>query len=46
MGGHEGMGHAWRVFVRMIQHVWESGEIPRQVLLSMVVLIPKPKQGR
>ena len=39
--GHEGAGDTWRLFVRLLQHVWNEGEIPRQMLLSVVVLIPK-----
>jgi len=27
--------------MRLLQHVWNTGEIPRQMLLSVVVLIPK-----
>ena len=39
--GHEGAGDTWRLFVRRLQHVWNTGKIPRQMLLSVVVLIPK-----
>ena len=39
--GHEGDGDTWRLFVRLLQHVWNIGKIPRQILLSVVVLIPK-----
>ena len=39
--GHEGAGDSWRLFVQLMQHIWESGEIPRQMLLTIVVLIPK-----
>ena len=39
--GHEGAGDTWRLFVRLLQHVWNEGEIPRQMLLSVVVLILK-----
>ena len=39
--GHEGAGDTWRLFVRLLQHVWDKGEIPRQMLLSVVVVIPK-----
>ena len=39
--GHEGAGDTRRLFVRLLQHVWTTGEIPRQMLLSVVVLIPK-----
>ena len=39
--GHEGAGDTWRLFVRLLQHVWNTGEIPLQMNLSVVVLIPK-----
>ena len=39
--GQEGAGDTWRLFVQLIQHVWDTGEIPRQMLLTVVVLIPK-----
>ena len=31
--GHEGAGDTWRLFVRLLQHVWNEGEILRQMLL-------------
>ena len=39
--GQEGAGDTWRLFVRLIEHMWETGEIPCQMLLIIVVLIPK-----
>ena len=39
--GHEGPGNTWCLFVRLLQRVWNEGEIPWQMLLSVVVLIPK-----
>ena len=39
--GFEGAGDTWRLFVRLLQHVWDTGEIPQQMLLSLVVLILK-----
>ena len=39
--GHEGAGDTWPLFVRLLQHIWDTGRIPRQMLLSMVVLIRK-----
>ena len=27
--GHEGAGDTWCLFVRRLQHVWDTGEIPR-----------------
>ena len=37
----DGAGDNWRLFVRLVQAVWEHGEIPRQLLWVIVVLIPK-----
>ena len=39
--GQEGAGDSWRLFVQLLQHIWETGDIPRQMLLTIVVLIPK-----
>ena len=36
--GHEGAGDTWRLFVRLLQHVWDTEEIPWQMLLSVVAL--------
>ena len=38
---HEGAGDTWYLFVWLLQHMWDEEEIPRQILLSVVVLIPK-----
>ena len=34
-------GDNWRLFVQLVQAVWTSGTIPRQLLWIIVVLIPK-----
>ena len=34
-------GDKWRAFVQLVQGIWESGEIPRQMRWLIVVLIPK-----
>ena len=39
--GLEGAGDTWRLLVRLIQHVWDTGEIPSQMLLTIIILIPK-----
>ena len=39
--GHEGAGDTWCLFAQLLQHMWDTGDIPRQMLLSVVVLIPK-----
>ena len=44
-GGLEGAGRAWRMLVRLIQKVWDTGEIPEQMLITIVVLIPKGNSG-
>ena len=38
-------GSAWRMVVELIQQVWDTGEIPCQMLLTIVVLIPKGNSG-
>jgi hypothetical protein len=41
--GNEGKGANWELFVQLIQAVWTHGIIPRQMLWSIVVLIPNGK---
>ena len=36
-----GAGDNWRLFVQLVQAAWTHGAIPRQLLWSIVVLIPK-----
>jgi hypothetical protein len=43
--GYEGRGDTWRIFVRLVQHVWETGDIPRQMRWVVVVLLPKGNSG-
>ena len=31
--------------MRLIQHIWNTGEIPQQMLLTIVILIPKGNLG-
>jgi len=40
-----GNGDDWRLFVELVQVVWTHGIIPRQMLWSIVVLIPKGGGG-
>ena len=40
-GNFAGNGENWRFFVELVQAVWTHGIIPRQMLWSIVVLIPK-----
>merc|ERR1712127_458508 len=43
--GHQGKGDTWRLLLKLIRHIWDTGEIPRQMLLTIVVLIPKGNSG-
>ena len=43
--GHEGRGDMWRLLVKLVQHIWNTGEIPRQMLRTIIVLIPKGTSG-
>jgi len=40
-GNFVGNGDNWKLFVELVQAVWTHGIIPRQMLWSVVVLIPK-----
>ena len=37
----KGAGDRWRALVKLVQAIWERGEIPRQLLWVIVVLLPK-----
>ena len=39
--GDAELGKKWSVFVKLIQTIWEKGEIPQQMSWMTVVLIPK-----
>ena len=41
VAGTELAGDTCCLSVRLIQHVWDTGKIPRQMLLTIVVLLPK-----
>jgi hypothetical protein len=43
--GYKGCGDTWRIFVRLLQHVWEMGDIPQQMRWVVVVLLPKGNSG-
>ena len=43
--GYEGAGDSWQLLLKLIRHIWDTGEIPRQMLLIIVVLIPKGNSG-
>jgi hypothetical protein len=40
-GNFVGTGDKWKLFVKLVQAVWNHGIIPRQMLWGIVVLIPK-----
>ena len=37
----EGIGDTWRILLKLAQHVWDTGEIPCWMLLTIVILILK-----
>ena len=39
--GDSGSGDNWRLFVKLIQTIWDTGDVPQQMLWMIVVLIPK-----
>ena len=39
--GNEGNGANWELFIQLVQAVWTHGNIPRQLLWSIAMLIPK-----
>ncbi len=39
--GNEGKGANWELFIQLVQAVWTHGNIPRQLLRSIAMLIPK-----
>ena len=40
-GADPGLGRKWRIFIELIQTIWERGEISEQVSWMVVVLLPK-----
>lgn len=43
--GPDGPGDSWRLFVELIQVIWDTGRIPTQMLWVVIVLIPKGSGG-
>ncbi len=37
----EGKGKKWRIFVKLMQAVWEQGSVPEQMRWEIIVLLPK-----
>ena len=36
-----GLGEKWRIFVKLMQAVWEQGSIPEQMKWKIIDLLPK-----
>ncbi len=36
-----GLGHKWRVFIKMMQAIWEHGSVPEQMRWEIIVILPK-----
>ena len=43
--GFQGRGGVWRLLVKLVQHIWETGEIPYQMMQVVVILISKRSSG-
>ncbi len=39
--GDIGLGYKWRVYVKMMQALWEHGSIPKQMRWEIIVLLLK-----
>jgi hypothetical protein len=39
--GNKNVGDNWCLFLKLVQAVWDHGDIPPQLLWVIVVLIPK-----
>jgi hypothetical protein len=39
--GHIGLGHKWRVFIKMMQAIWKHGSVSKQMRWEIIVLFPK-----
>ncbi len=39
--GVEGAGDRWRLFIALMQAIWESGAMPTQMSWMVIVLLPK-----
>ena len=45
--GHEGAGNIWHLFVWLLQHAWDTGEIPQQLAADSPVRGGvNPKRGQ
>ncbi len=40
-GADPGVGCKWQIFVKLIQTIWEQGEIPEQISWMVIVLLLK-----
>ena len=43
--GYEGAGDSWCLLLKLIRHILDTGEIPWQMRLTIIVLIPKGNSG-
>ena len=43
--GTKGAGDTWCLLLKLIRHSWDTVDIPRQTLLTIVVLLSKGKLG-
>ena len=43
--GYEGASDSWRLLLKLIHRILDTGEMPRQMLLTVVVLVPKGNAG-
>jgi hypothetical protein len=43
--GKEGAGSHWRLFVSLIQAVWDPGTVPTQMSWMVIVLLPREGGG-
>ena len=37
----KGIGRKWRIFVELMQAIWEQGSLPKQMKWVIIVLLPK-----
>jgi hypothetical protein len=42
--GYESVGDPWRLLMKLVTAVWETGTIPQQLGWIIVVLIPKRRR--
>ena len=40
-----GTGDTMWILVRLVQHIWDTGDIPQKILFAVIVLIPMGTSG-